>query len=44
LLRDGRVVAAGSLASTLTAENLRATFGLPVVLARDGDRWFARAR
>ena len=31
LLRDGRVVAAGPLEITLTAENLSATFGLPLV-------------
>ena len=29
LLRDGRIVAAGPLEITLTAENLSATFGLP---------------
>jgi len=27
----------------LTAENLSATFGLPLVLERHGDRWSARA-
>ena len=31
LLRDGRVVAAGPIPLTLTAENLTATFGLPLV-------------
>jgi iron complex transport system ATP-binding protein len=43
LLRDGRVVAAGPLELTLTAENLSATFGLPLVVERHGDRWSARA-
>lgn len=43
LLRDGAVVAAGPLESTLTAENLSATFGLPLVLERHGARWSARA-
>lgn len=43
LLRDGKVVAAGPLESTLTAENLSATFGLELTLERAGDRWTARA-
>ncbi|HEX2705243.1 MAG TPA: ABC transporter ATP-binding protein [Candidatus Lustribacter sp.] len=43
LLREGRIVAAGPLELTLTAENLSATFGLPLVLERHGDRWAARA-
>jgi iron complex transport system ATP-binding protein len=43
LLRGGRVVAAGPLEPTLTAENLSATFGLPLVVERHGDRWSARA-
>ena len=44
MLREGRVVAAGPIESTLTAENLSATFGLPLSLERSGNRWFARAR
>jgi iron complex transport system ATP-binding protein len=44
LLREGRVVAAGPVEITLTQENLEATFGLPLVLERHGDRWTARAR
>jgi iron complex transport system ATP-binding protein len=43
LLREGRVVAAGPLEATLTAENLSKTFGLPLDLERHGDRWTARA-
>ncbi len=43
LLREGRVVAAGPLETTLTAENLSATFGIPLVVERHGDRWSARA-
>ena len=43
LLRDGKVVAAGPLEVTLTGENLSATFGLPLVVERHGDRWSARA-
>ena len=38
LLRDGRIVAAGPLEITLTAENLSATFGLPLVVERHGRR------
>jgi iron complex transport system ATP-binding protein len=44
LLRQGRVVASGPLELTLTEDNLSATFGLPLVLERHGDRWAARAR
>jgi iron complex transport system ATP-binding protein len=43
LLRGGRVVAAGPVATTLTGANLGATFGLPLELQRLGDRWTARA-
>ena len=43
MLRDGAVVAAGPIELTLTAENLTATFGMPLVLDRHGDRWSARA-
>jgi iron complex transport system ATP-binding protein len=43
LLRGGRIVAAGPLELTLTAENLSTTFGLPLVVERHGDRWSARA-
>ena len=34
---------AGPITTTLTAENLSETFGLPVVLERHGERWTARA-
>ena len=44
LLRQGRVVAQGPLELALTEQNLEATFGLPLVLERHGDRWTARAR
>ncbi|MBK8469356.1 MAG: ABC transporter ATP-binding protein [Actinomycetales bacterium] len=43
MLREGRVVAAGPLPITLTADNLSRTFGLPLVLEKHGDRWSARA-
>ena len=44
LLREGKIVAAGPIERTLTAENLSATFGLPLALERYGDRWAARAQ
>ncbi len=44
LLREGRIVAAGPLPLTLTEDNLATTFGLPLTLARHGDRWSAWAR
>ena len=43
LLRGGRVVAAGPLATTLTAETLGETFGLALGLSRNGHRWVAQA-
>jgi len=43
LLRSGRVVASGPLESTLTAEALSETFGLPLQLARSDGRYAARA-
>jgi iron complex transport system ATP-binding protein len=43
LLREGSVVASGPLDSTLTAEHLGATFGLPLELERHGGRWAARS-
>ncbi len=44
LLREGAVVAAGPLESTLTAEHLGATFGLPLQVDVHNGRFFARAR
>src|SRR6188472_3969134 len=43
LLRNGKVVAAGPLAETLTAENLKATFDLELDLTHTAGRWAARA-
>src|SRR6478672_1439263 len=43
MIRNGRVVAAGPIPVTLIAENLSATFGLPLVLEQHGERWSARA-
>jgi iron complex transport system ATP-binding protein len=43
LLSRGVVVASGPIEETLTGENLSACFGLPVICAHDGQRWFARA-
>ena len=43
LLRDGAVVAAGSVAETLTGELMSECFGLPLVVERRGGRFFARA-
>jgi iron complex transport system ATP-binding protein len=44
LLRDTRIVQGGPLEEVLTAEHLSDTFGLPLHLGRDGDRWWSRAR
>ena len=43
LLRDGRVVAAGPIAETLTAENMSDTFGLALEIEQRDGRWSARA-
>ncbi|MDL9979874.1 ABC transporter ATP-binding protein [Microbacterium candidum] len=43
LLRDGKAVAAGPVAETLTAENLTETFGMPIVLTEGDGRYAARA-
>ncbi|MGB7448264.1 MAG: ABC transporter ATP-binding protein [Ornithinimicrobium sp.] len=43
MLREGEVVAAGPIESTLTAENLSRTFDLSLVVDRHGERWAARA-
>lgn len=43
LLREGRAVAAGPLAETLTAENLTATFGAEILLTEVDGRYSARA-
>ncbi|HYI54558.1 MAG TPA: ABC transporter ATP-binding protein [Microlunatus sp.] len=44
LLKGGRLVAAGPVDDTLTAEHLSATFDLPLELSRTDGRWAARAR
>jgi iron complex transport system ATP-binding protein len=43
LLREGRAVASGPIAETLTAEALSEAFGMPIVLTTDGGRYAARA-
>ncbi|GGH35058.1 ABC transporter ATP-binding protein [Microbacterium album] len=44
LLRDGKAVAAGPLAETLTDAALTDTFGVPIVLSQADGRYAARAR
>jgi iron complex transport system ATP-binding protein len=44
LLREGAVVAAGPLEEALTDEIVSATFGMPIRLTREDDRWSARRR
>ncbi|MEV8174070.1 ABC transporter ATP-binding protein [Microbacterium sp. NPDC079176] len=43
LMREGRIVAAGPVAETLTAEALTETFGMPIVLSSEEGRYAARA-
>lgn len=44
MMRDGEVVAAGEIDSTLNEENLEATYGVPLSLRREGGRYSAFAR
>ncbi|MDT9592413.1 ABC transporter ATP-binding protein [Nocardioides zeae] len=44
LLKEGRVVAAGTLAATLTEANLSATFDTPLSVSLVDGRWSARRR
>lgn len=43
LLREGRVVTVGLARDVMTADNLSATFGLPLRVERRDGRWYARA-
>lgn len=43
LIREGSIVAAGPITATLNGDVLSATFGIPISLTYDGQRWFARA-
>jgi iron complex transport system ATP-binding protein len=43
LLREGSVVAQGLLDDTVTGENLTKTFGLPLLVRQEADRFSARA-
>lgn len=43
LMREGRIVAAGPVAETLTADTLTETFGMPIVLTSEHGRYAARA-
>ncbi len=43
LLREGRIVERGPIEAGLDAARLSTTFGLPLLLERQGDRWSARA-
>lgn len=42
LLRDGKVVEAGPIEQTMTADNLSSTYGLRLVLAHEDGRYMAR--
>jgi iron complex transport system ATP-binding protein len=44
MLREGRVVAAGPLADSLTETNLAASFDLDVELTENAGRWSVRVR
>ncbi|MGA9747054.1 MAG: ABC transporter ATP-binding protein [Nocardioides sp.] len=44
MLREGRVVAAGPLEHVMNEETVSATFGMPMRLSHEDDRWSARRR
>jgi len=44
LLRDGKIVASGVLDDVLTDDNLSQTFGIPLQVRRNGNRWTAQMR
>ncbi|WP_404291257.1 ABC transporter ATP-binding protein [Glutamicibacter arilaitensis] len=44
MLKDGEVVASGDLASTLTEENLKATYGMELSMREEAGRYSAVAR
>ncbi len=44
LLREGKVVAQGPVRDVIDEENLSATFGMPLVVTHQDDRWAARRR
>jgi iron complex transport system ATP-binding protein len=44
LLREGRVVASGPVAETITDDTLSICFGMDLELSRNSGRWTARAR
>ncbi len=44
LLREGQVVAQGPVRDVIDEQNLSATFGMPLVVTHQDDRWAARRR
>lgn len=44
LMKNGSVTKAGPIGEVLTGDNLTQTFGLPLEVARENGRWWARAR
>lgn len=44
LLRSGKAIASGPIDQVISSVTLSATYGVPVVVHRNGDRWFATAR
>lgn len=42
LLKEGRVTAAGEISDILTSENLTSTFDVPLLVSREGGRYWAR--
>lgn len=43
ILKEGSAAVSGPISEVITSEHISAIFGLPITVAREGDRFFARA-
>lgn len=43
ILKDGQVAVSGPINDVITTEHISAIFGLPITVAREGERFFARS-
>lgn len=44
LIKDGRIAVSGPVDEVITSEHVSAVFGLPITVAKEGARFFARAQ
>lgn len=43
ILKDGKVAASGPVGDVITSEHISAIFDIPIIVSREGDRFFARS-